>query len=130
MARSLQTLMYLDAVCEFRPFIEGIERQLLNERYPVNQDVVTLSSERNTIHFLASHDRSHVRLVHTPDPVRDAFASIAAPKVVVLLAVRQVAFLTSRNLVLGRWISSLGLASHISPYPFATFSQIYFWSVG
>ena len=39
-------------------------------------------------HYLCtSHDWPHVRLVHTHYPVRNAFAGISAPKVVVLLTV-------------------------------------------
>ena len=84
---SEQPLVHLDTVRESRPFIEGVERQFLNERDPIHQDVVALGSELNILCFLASHDRSHIRLVHAHDPVRDALAGIAAPEVVVLLAV-------------------------------------------
>ena len=56
-----QPLVHLDTVRESRPFIEGVERQFLNERDPIHQDVVALGSELNILCFLASHDRSHIR---------------------------------------------------------------------
>ena len=59
-----QPLVHLDAVQESRPFVEGVERQLLDERDPVHQDVVALGSELNIPCFLAAHDRSHVRIGH------------------------------------------------------------------
>lgn len=86
---SEQPLVHLDAVRDSRPFIEGIERQLLNERYPIHQDVIALGSKLNTLHFLAPHDGPHVRLVHAHDPVRDTLAGIAATEVIVLLAVHR-----------------------------------------
>ena len=56
---SEQPLMHLDAVSQPCTLVEGVEGQLLNERYPVHQDVVALGSELNTLHFLASHDWPH-----------------------------------------------------------------------
>ena len=82
-----QSLVHLDAVRESRPFVEGIERKLFNERYPIHQDVVALGAKLNTLHFLAPHDGPHVRLVHAHNPVRDTLAGISTTEVVVLLAV-------------------------------------------
>lgn len=67
------------------PLIEGVERQLLNEREPIHQNVVALGSELNLL--CVSHDWSHLRIVYAHNPDRDALADNAAPEVVVLLAV-------------------------------------------
>lgn len=82
-----QPLVHLDAVRESSPFVEGIERKLFNERYPIHQDVVALGAKLNTLHFLAPHYGPHVRLVHAHNPVRDTLAGISTTEVVVLLAV-------------------------------------------
>lgn len=84
---SEQPLVHLDAVRESRPFIEGVEGQFLDEREPIHQNIVAFGSELHILHFLASHDWSHIGLVHAHDPVWDALAGIAAPEVVVWLAV-------------------------------------------
>ena len=86
---SKQPLVHLDAVREPGPFIEGVERQLLDDRDPIHQDVVALRPELDILCFLASDDRSHVRLVHAHDPVRDTLTGIADAEVVVLLAIHR-----------------------------------------
>ena len=83
-----KTPVHLDAVRQPGPFIEGVERKLLNERYPIHQDVVALGAELHVLRLLPSHDRPHIRLAHAHDPVRDALAGIAALEVVALLAIR------------------------------------------
>lgn len=50
---SKQSLVHLQAVNQKGPFIERIEWQLLNERYPVDQYVVDLRSELDALHLLA-----------------------------------------------------------------------------
>lgn len=47
---------------QLRSLIEGVERQLLDEREFVNQDVVTLRSELYALHVLASHYLPHIGL--------------------------------------------------------------------
>ena len=49
--------------------------------------VVAIGRELNNLHFLASHDKSHVRLIHAHDPVWDSIARIVAPKKVVRLTI-------------------------------------------
>ena len=68
--------MHLDAVCEPGPFVERIDGQLFNERYPIHQDVVALDPKLHVLHFLAPHDGPHIRLVHAHYPIRDAPARI------------------------------------------------------
>ena len=41
-------------------FIEGIEGQFLNERYPVHLDVVALGIKFHDLHFLATDDGPHI----------------------------------------------------------------------
>ena len=79
--------MHPDAVYQPCPLVEGVEGQLLNERYPIHQNVVALGPELNTLHFLASHDWPHIGLGDAYYPVRNAFTDISAPEVVMLLAV-------------------------------------------
>ena len=93
-----KTPVHLDAVRQPGPFIEGVERKLLNERYPIHQDVVALGAELHVLRLLPSHDRPHIRLAHAHDPVRDALAGIAALEVVALLAVRRVCLLDIQEL--------------------------------
>lgn len=69
------------------PLVESIERQLLDERYAVNQDVVALRTELYTLHLLASHDRPHICLADARYSVLDTLAWVVIFEVVLLLAV-------------------------------------------
>lgn len=64
-----------------RPFVEGTERQLLDERYPANKYVVHFGSELHTLDLLAPHYRSQVRLVDAHYPVRNALSVVSALEV-------------------------------------------------
>lgn len=54
-----QPLVHLDAVRQSRPFIGGVEGQLLDEGQPIHQDAVVLDTKLNTLRFLASDDRTY-----------------------------------------------------------------------
>ena len=100
-----QFLVHLQAVHQPGPFIERIERQLLNERYPVDQYVVELRTELDALHLLAPHYRSQMWLAETHYPVGDAFPAVIVPEVVLLLAVHprddfQITFLSDSQQVL------------------------------
>ena len=60
--------------------------KFLNERDSVDQYVVHLRSELNTLHFLAPHYRSHIRLADAHYPVRNTLPAVLALEVVLLLA--------------------------------------------
>ena len=79
--------MHLDAVCQPCPLVEGVKGQLLDERYPIHQDIVALGPKLNTLHFLASLDWPHIGLGYAHYPVRNALTGLSATGVVVLLAV-------------------------------------------
>ena len=64
-----QAPVHLDAVPKPRPLVEGVERQLLNERDTVDHDVVALRPELHALHLLAPDDGPHVRLRHAHYPV-------------------------------------------------------------
>lgn len=70
-----------------RPLVEGVERQFLNERYPIHLDVVVLRAELHLLHLLAPDDGHHVRIGHAQYPVGNAFPRVAALEVIALLAV-------------------------------------------
>lgn len=61
--------VYLQAVLQSGFLIESIERQLLDEGESVNQDIVALCSELHSLHFLTSHDRSHIGFADAHYPV-------------------------------------------------------------
>ena len=107
--------------------------QFLNERESVDHYVVHLSSEFNTLAFLAPHYRSHIRLAMLTILFGIPSPQVLALEEVLLLAeyqIFQVPLLTSINFVIGRWISNFLLNSHIVSLLFSIHSHNSFGSVG
>ena len=79
--------MHLKAMYQSCALVERVEGQLLNERDPVNLDVVHLGPELHTLHLLASHDRPHIWLADAHYPVLYALATVLALEVILLLTI-------------------------------------------
>ena len=107
-----QAPVHLDAVTEPRPLVEGVERQLLDERDPVHHDVVALRTELDIFHLLAPDNGPHVRLRHAHYPVGDALPAVAAVEVVALLAVHLGDDVDGLPLPDGQQLTAVMLALH------------------
>ena len=65
-----ELLLHADAVLQAYAFVEGLEREVFDERYAVYLYVVDLRTELDGLGFLASYNGTYIMTVDADDAVR------------------------------------------------------------